>query len=281
MVYLTVKNTIITIFILTLCSTAQSQTLSGYINNSKNKPLVGVNIYLHDSNMGTISNREGFYKILLPAGRQEVIFSYIGFKNDTVVAHLLMDERQALNVVLEEYLLESSAIYVFAKQFNDAQEIVYKTIENKKVYLSSITNYEYDAYHKTILRIDKNQQRIIGGLIETKSRGYYENPDKFQEVVLAKRQSKNFSELTNVLSVGRVPNLLEESLTFDELRVLSPLSNRALDYYEYEMTDTTFYNKRMVFNMTFKPKNKSLPLFTGTMSIIDKDFAVISGDDAY
>jgi hypothetical protein len=236
-----------------------------------------VNVYVPGGNNGTISNSDGYYQLRLSAGEHEIVFSYIGFLNDTLRVRLKAGQVLRKSVVLQEHALQGSTIIVFAKQYNDAEEIVAQTIENKKRYLSSIQNYEYEAYQKTVIRVDtKRQKRRIGGILETKSIGYFAQPDHFQEVVLASRQSKNFSQLTNVLAVGRIPNLLEESLTFDEMRVLSPLSSKALDYYDYAMRDTTFLNNQMVFNIRFKPKNSSLPLFSGTMSIVDGVFAVIA-----
>jgi hypothetical protein len=253
-----------------------AQTLSGYIYDVQQRPLPGANIYIDNTNRGTISNSEGFYILKLQPGLNQVVFSFIGYKNDTLEVIGLPDRDDRKNIYLQESLLEGEAILVFAEQYNDAQQIVWKTIQNKLDYLSGIKNYEYDAYQKTVFQLDvTGGQRIIGGLIETHSRGYFKSPDNFQEVVLAKRQSANFSNLTNIFTVGKLPNLLEETIKIDELNIISPLSKKALDYYHFEMIDTTVYERRYVFNMTFSPKLRGLPLFSGKMSIIDRDFAVI------
>ncbi len=273
------SNTVIRFFLLPffIAACLNAQTLSGYVFSPTHEPLPGVNVYLTGANKGTITNSDGYYQLRLSAAEHEIVFSYIGFLNDTLHVHLTSGQSLQKTVILQEHTLEGSAIYVFARHYNDAEEIVAQTIENKKHYLASIRNYEYEAYQKTIIRVDtKIKKRMIGGILETKSTGYFAQPDRFQEVIIASRQSKNFSQLTNVLAVGRIPNLLEESLTFDEMRVLSPLSSKALNYYAYAMRDTTFLNNRMVFNIRFKPKNNSLPLFSGTMSIVDGVFAVIA-----
>ena len=253
-----------------------AQALVGHIWDSNKNPLPGANIYIADSNMGTISNKDGYYILNLKPGRYDVIFSYIGYQNDTLRISVKAGTQIKKDIVLKEYLIEGETIMVFAKEYNDAQEIVWKTIQNKNEYLAGIKNYEYDAYQKTIFRLNVSKEKqIIGGLIETHSKGYFQYPDEFEEVVLAKKQSANFSDITNVFAVGKLPNLLDESIKFDELSVVSPLSRKALDYYQYEMVDTTYFNHRMVFNMSFQPKIGGVPLFSGKMSIIDKDFAVI------
>ena len=253
-----------------------AQTVVGHIYDSNKNPLPGANIYIADSNVGSISNTDGYYILNLKQGNYDIIYSFIGYRNDTLNISVRFDKQIRKNIFLKEYLLESETIMVFAREYNDAQEIVWKTIQNKNNYLARIKNYEYDAYQKTIFKIDLSEkERIIGGLIETHSKGYFQYPDDFEEVVLAKKQSANFSDITNIFAVGKLPNLLEESIKFDELSVVTPLSKKALDYYQFEMDDTTFFNNRMVFNITFQPKLQGVPLFSGKMSIIDKDFAVV------
>ena len=69
-----------------------------------------------------------------------------------------------------------------------------------------IKNYEYDAYQKTVFRVDLSKEKqMIGGLIETHSKGYYKYPDEFEEVIIAKRQSANFTDITNIFAVGKLP----------------------------------------------------------------------------
>jgi len=253
-----------------------AQSIQGFILNGKGEKLPGANIYLDQTNTGTISNNEGFYILKLPQGRSTVIFSYIGYRSDSLI--ITANEARIIenNIILQESILQAGGMYVFAETFSDAQTIVRNTLRNKQNYLASIRNYEYNSYQKTVFKIDVPVGgRIIGGILETKSRGYFQHPSDFQEIILAKRQTRNFSKLTNVFTVGRIPNLLDETLVFDEITVISPLNRQAMDYYEFDMIDTTFYQERMVFNMRFRPKSSGAPLFTGRMSIIDKDFAVV------
>jgi hypothetical protein len=267
---------VLTVLLVIFNGSILGQSLTGYVFDSNSNPLPGANIYIDNSNKGSISNADGYYVLNLKPGQYRIIYNYIGYQNDTLNISIRADEQLKKNIILKEYLLQSEAIMIFASEYNDAQEIVWKTIQNKNNYLASIKNYEYDAYQKTIFRLDvKNKKNLIGGLIETHSKGYYKYPNEFEEVVLAKKTSANFTDITNIFAVGKLPNLLEESIKFDELSVVTPLSKKALDYYKFDMVDTTYFNNGMVFNMTFEPKIQGVPLFSGKMSIIDKDFAVI------
>jgi hypothetical protein len=70
--------------------------------------------------------------------------------------------------------------------------------------------------------------------------------------------------------MGKVSNILEEEIRIDESSVISPLNSNALDYYSFQMKDTTFYNNRRVFVIAFEPESKIIPLFSGELVIIDE-----------
>jgi len=60
-------------------ATAQSFTLSGYIQNADTgEKLIGANIYNKANLKGTTSNNYGFFSLTLPQGEYDFIFSYVG-----------------------------------------------------------------------------------------------------------------------------------------------------------------------------------------------------------
>lgn len=64
-------------------------TLSGYIREDKSSELlIGVNVYIPALKTGTQSNTYGFYSITIPEGKYQVIYSYVGYKADTLIINL-------------------------------------------------------------------------------------------------------------------------------------------------------------------------------------------------
>ncbi|HBS86056.1 MAG: hypothetical protein A2W91_08145 [Bacteroidetes bacterium GWF2_38_335] len=62
-------------------------------------PLENVNIYWENSSVGTTTNEKGEYSILIPETvSRNLIFSYIGYKADTIPVHVL---KRKLDIVLE------------------------------------------------------------------------------------------------------------------------------------------------------------------------------------
>ena len=72
------------IFIVPEYGQAQLLTVSGYVKNFvSDKVLENVSVYENESGIGTISNNEGYYKLLLKPGKQYLKISSHGFENFT------------------------------------------------------------------------------------------------------------------------------------------------------------------------------------------------------
>ena len=61
-----------------------SQDIQGIVTNEKNKPLAGANVYWINSNQGTTTNIDGFFKIKIQPSTNKLIFSYVGYTSDTI-----------------------------------------------------------------------------------------------------------------------------------------------------------------------------------------------------
>ncbi len=259
--------------LLLISQTSFSQVLIGRITNKKKEPLPFANIYCRDINIGTTSNLNGEFIFKLPKGERKIIISYIGYKSDTVSVKLAQDEKIKIEIVLKETVKEMPTIYVFDSKYNEAERIILNVILGKYDYLDKIKNYHYIAYDKTILSMNVKDTVRIGGILESQSKAFFESPDKFNQIILSKRQTKNFSPvITNFFTMGKIPNLLDEEISLDELSIISPLNSKTFDYYSFVMKDTSYYNGQRIFVLAFEPKNKIIPLFTGEIGIIDEIF---------
>ena len=89
----------------------ESFILSGYITDVEtNEKLIGVNVLLPALNLGTTTNEYGFYSISIPNGDQELLFSYLGFKNFTENINLLEDKILKIKLFPEVELLEEVVV---------------------------------------------------------------------------------------------------------------------------------------------------------------------------
>ncbi|MEQ8554777.1 MAG: TonB-dependent receptor [Cyclobacteriaceae bacterium] len=60
-------------------------TISGYVRDRVNgENLIGATVQIKNSYDGNITNAYGFYSITLPAGRYQLMFSYVGYENQEI-----------------------------------------------------------------------------------------------------------------------------------------------------------------------------------------------------
>ncbi len=85
-------------FIITSVSMAQQATVTGTVTDaSTGETLPGVNIRIDDTGQGTTTNNEGEYRLELPEGAEQLIFTYVGFNELRVD----INGRSVINVELE------------------------------------------------------------------------------------------------------------------------------------------------------------------------------------
>jgi len=118
----TLKIILIPIFSLLLCIpliAGNTGKISGRVTDkSSGDPLIGVNVLVKGTNLGTATDEDGFYFILqVPPGTYDVEYSYIGYHTLTVKGvRVKMDLTEKLNVNLESQAVEGPTIEVVAEQ---------------------------------------------------------------------------------------------------------------------------------------------------------------------
>lgn len=249
--------------------------MTGFVTGENNEPLIQANILLIKGSTGISTNSDGEYFLKLPPGKHSLLITHLGYKPDTLNIILKKGETQKHDFQLVLLPITMNTVTIFSTMHSTAERIVLEAIENKEDYLSKIKNYVYSDYSRTnfFFRPDSGKEEIAG-ITEVQSQGYFSAPDNFQEIVLAKKQTANFTSLYNVFSSGRPISVLDDIMHIDELAVISPLSRKSLEYYSFDISDTMFVNSKRIFNITFKPKVKDIPLFKGKMSIVDQVFTV-------
>lgn len=65
-------------------ATAQQRTVTGKVTSAEEGPLPGVNILLQGTLQGTVSDAEGNYSITVPDPGAVLVFSYIGYTNQSI-----------------------------------------------------------------------------------------------------------------------------------------------------------------------------------------------------
>jgi hypothetical protein len=104
---------------------APKHTISGYLKDkASGEVLIGANVYVRDSHLGTTTNGYGFYSLTLPANSYPLVFSYIGYKDYLKKVDLQQDEN--ITVEMETTSLTIKEVEIQGK--NKQEEIRNNTL---------------------------------------------------------------------------------------------------------------------------------------------------------
>jgi len=252
------------------------------------------NVRVLNSSMGTASNFEGEYEIKLPEGEYQLISSYIGYKTDTLYINLKSDLKDLdFKLIQTDVTLPEIVIYPGE---NPALEIIKKAIERKRERDEKIFSYEFEAYTKGIIRAPEDvtagsntvsisigdaedQELKIAGIIENESKGYFQKPDNYKEIITARKQTANFPPSINILTGGRImQNFYDDEISFLGSYLPGPLAGNSFDYYYFYIEETMAMDDKTVYKIYMAPDDESDPGFEGRIFILDKTFDLIKVD---
>lgn len=249
---------------------ARSQILSGSVFGAQaHEPLAGATIRVIGTTLGTATNADGRYRLLLAPGRYNLLVNYIGYISDTV--HIDIDAQDvSVNIYLDQSEISLPEVLVYPASINPADEVISRAIAAKEKWLEKLHSYDFDAYTKTVLKVvkqGKGSDTTIGGILETQTSGYWKAPDFYREIVKARRQTANFTPAQNIFTAGRVVNFNDDIIKIDRYSIPGPISHSALAHYRYVIVDTNYQGETLILGIRVEPKRSPTPMFTGYIDI--------------
>lgn len=224
------------------------------------------------------ANRDGRFRLILPSGQHKIKASHVGYYS-TQFEVSLSDSLINKEIRLKTMIIDMGERIVYTRAYDPAQRIILQAIAHKKDILSRIHDYTYDAYTRMVARqVSKPDSENIAVIAETQSTAFWEKPDKFKEVINARRQSAGLSSENNTIVAGLPMNFNQNRIEIFNYSVVSPTATDALDHYNYYLLDTVYIDSRTTFVLELEPKNDYEPLFVGKIFIVDSTFDVIKVD---
>lgn len=288
------KQILFLLILLGLTINAQQITVSGKVVDAKtNNPLSFANIRVSGTTLGTATNSDGLFELRLDSSDVTLIVSYIGFYSDTV--NLKQTGYKNITVSLNSTDIELSEVVIKPGE-NPAIDIIRKTIERKKTRNNLLNNYIVEAYTKGVIRTTEDisasgsginvglggndtSDLKITGILENHSRGYFKKPDKYKEIILARKQSANFPSSINILTGGRlIQNFYENDINFLGRDLPGPISDNALNYYYYYIEIMLAQNNKKIYQIHMEPNNPANPGFEGNIFISDSTYDLVKVD---
>ncbi|OZV66601.1 DUF5686 and carboxypeptidase regulatory-like domain-containing protein [Winogradskyella aurantia] len=263
----------------------------GTISDEKNEPLPFVNILIEDTYKGTTSNDDGYYELnITELGSYTIIYTYLGFK--TVRKQVNIDKLPfKMDIMLKEERVSLDEVLVSADD-NPANAIIRQTIAKRKENFEKINNYKADFYSRGLIKIKDAPEKILGqdvgdlgggldstrsGIIylsETISKIKYLKPDRLKEKITASKVSgdDNGFSFNNAIDVDF--NIYNKTIEFGN-EIVSPISNNAFSYYQYQL-EGVFFDERgnLINKISVIPKRKNDPVFSGSIFIVEDQWTI-------
>jgi len=252
--------------------------LSGTVRDAEtHEPIPLVTIRVEGTGRSMLANESGQYRLRLDPGEYRIKFSHVAHYSE-VLEISVSDSALVREIALRPSMIEISGMRVYDRQYDAGQRIILRAIEKKDEILKKIQKYHCDAYTKLLLQEKDGDSAEIFLLTETQLSTTWEYPDKYNQVILARKQTANILPEANMVAVGAILNFNQNRLEIGDNSVVSPTAKDALKYYNYYLLDTVLIDGMPVFKLEIEPKDQSDRLFVGTIEIADSSFAVVGVD---
>ena len=251
----------------------QGLKVSGIITDSVSKnPLGFASILISGTNRGTSSNLDGEFSLKVYRGDHTLIFSYIGYKTDSV--NIEVSNNMALDISLIPQAIVLPEIVV--NEEDPAYRIIREAIKRKEKNRQGLRNFEYDAYSKKIVK----SVGEVAVIEESFVKGYNKIGEWEKEFIKSIHKTENVKKEMGSMDINITNSYYvdfsRDTLTLFMNKVFLPLSDNAFDYYNYKLLKTNVSNEREIYEIEVIPKSSIQPLLKGTITIDNIDYALNS-----
>lgn len=226
-------------------------TIVGMVKDKQNKKaLENVNVSVHGSNIGTVTNAEGEFALKLKKtdAPSELEISHIGYANSHVSIEKEAPAKLTVWMTPHANLLNEVVVYA-----NDPRMIVEKAISKIPQNYSDKRDMLTGFYRETV----QKGRRYIGiseAVLDVSKTAYTNRNINYDKVRVMKGRRLLSQKASDTLAVKVVggPNL---SVTLDVVKNSDALLDFAeLNNYEFWMAESVLIDNRMQYVINFRPK---------------------------
>lgn len=287
-----------------LVAQAQVTKLRGKISDSQSgEPLPFVNVSFPGTTIGTVTDFDGNFFLETRTPGDSLSVSYLGYFPQRVAVR--KGAFQELNFALEPESFSLEAVVVKPGE-NPAHKILRSIIRNKsRNNTDNLESYSYESYNKIevdLNNVDDNmknkkifkQFQFIFDYVDTNAvtgkaylpifiseaiSDYYfqRRPKVEREVIKATKISgvKNESVAQFTGKIYQKVNVYDNYINVFDQGLVSPIADAGLLYYKYYLIDSAYIGNKWCYQVSFKPRRRQEPTFTGDFWVNDTTWAIV------
>jgi hypothetical protein len=268
--------------------------LHGRVKNDQQQLLPFASIIIKNKNIGTTANAQGFYKLELKPGKYIVICQHIGYAVQEKEIEIT-NANVELDFVLSQQQYNLNAVTVRSGAEDPAYAIIRKAIKERNKYKDEYKRFECEVYLKGRFNLRSYPKKMLGKDVDFEDGDTSQKKTVFLSETVAKYSVENDKKKVNVVSTKvsgdsdgfgfsfpQVFSFYEEIIkigsSLNPRGFISPISDNALNYYNYKFRGTFFQDGVEVSRIEIIPKRKYEPVFKGFIDIIENSWRIHSVD---
>ncbi len=245
--------------------------LRGTVRDSEtNQPLPAANIQIEGTFSGTITNDEGEYLLQIKELPATLVVSYIGYATKRV--EVRADSPDRIDIFLQPISYQLEPIVVTDE--DPAVRIMREVIRRKQQWRKRLKTYRAEAYTRQRLENDTSVVLITESISEV----FWDKEKGSREVVKSKRQTSNLSPGQNFAAASYIANFYDDDIEIMGFKMIGVTHPDALKYYRFKLVGQRPRDNKMVYDIEVTPKTRLQPVFTGRISVLDEDYALLEVD---
>jgi hypothetical protein len=275
------KNILLLISFVSTSVCLHAGGIRGIIKSDEGAPLAYASIFIKQTGTGSATDLQGNYEVVLPPGRYDVLFQYLGYESVSRVVEVGNDFIE-INLTLKTHVMMLQNVVVKAGKEDPAYTIMRKAIAKAKYHTQQIDEYSAKVYIKGKGQL-KDYPWLAKKALEkegiTKDRIYisesvseikYTRPNKFEEKVIAVYSNggdKNTAPNNYVFGSFYQPEIAE---------TVSPLSPKSFSYYRFEYLGSFKDQKYEISKIKVTPRSRGDNVFEGLIYIVEDWWSIHS-----
>ncbi len=244
------------------------------IDEKSSKPLSFATIVLSGTHEGTIANEEGEFlmKILPDSTQREIMVSYIGYQNRTVVFN--SDSPDFLTIKLIPLVISLQEIVI---RYRDPATILDEAISRiAENYLSEYT--AMNAYYREIIRRNSKVTVFSEAVLEIAKEPYSKSSKIERAKIIKGRKSIDLNAEDTIFM--KIKSGVNSCLQLDIAKNLPDfMAEGYRELYSYRMADIVSYRDRLVYVIAFRQKDYiETALYQGELYLDMQNLAILAAD---
>ncbi len=269
---MSVRSVLLLLVLLLVPAAARGQVvLSGTVRDAETgAALPAAHVVDEATSLGTITNAEGRFELVVPALPALLRVRYIGYQIERVTAEA--DGPRVFEISLTPVVYQLGEVFVAGEDF--AENVMRKVIERKKAWRARLRTSQGRGFTRITLANEARLVLVSEAVFDT----YWDRARGTREVIRSRRETSDFYRRLGIEPAGYIANLYDDYVEIQGLRFIGPTHPDALDHYTFSLAARRGLDDEAVYDIYVAPKTGLAATFVGRIAVLDTAYAMLEAE---